>query len=109
MLLQFLHSASKEQVEHQYREGEEKNCGHGECPESDKPDFERLVAASPAASVGDTMTYIYTASGVRALANNKLIADIANPDLAMRLLMGFIGPKPPSEDLKAHLLGLKTD
>ena len=107
LLMQFLHSASKSQVERQYREGEEKNCGHGECPQADQADFERLVTVTPAASVGDTLTYIYTDKGVRVLSNNRQIADIPNPDLAVRLLMGFIGPTPPSEDLKSHLLGLK--
>ena len=108
VLLQYLHSASKSQIEHQYREGEERNCGHGECPPSDEADFERLVAATPAAEVGDTLTYICTTAGLRVLSNNKPIGEFANPDLAMRMLLGFIGPKPPSEDLKAHLLGVKT-
>lgn len=106
LLMQFLHSASKAQVEQQYREGETRNCGHGECAPSDEADFERLVAATPAAAVGDTLTYIFTSKGVRALSNNRVIGDFANPDLAFRLLAGFIGDKPPSEDLKNHLLGL---
>ena len=63
------------------------------------------MAATPAASVGDTLTYIFNAKGVRALSNNRLIGDFANPDLAFHLLAGFIGDKPPSEDLKRHLLG----
>ena len=107
LLMQFLHSATKAQVERQYREGETKNCGHGECAPSDDADFERLVAATPAASVGDTLAYIFTSRGVRVLSNNRLIGDFANPDLALHLLAGFIGDNPPSEDLKEHLLGLK--
>ena len=43
------------------------------------------------------------------LFNNRLIGEFANPDLAMRLLAGFIGDVPPSLDLKEHLLGLKRD
>ncbi len=105
ILMQFLHSASKSQVEKQYRDGEARNCGHGECAPSDQPDFERLIAATPAANVGDTLTYFFTARGVRVLFNNRVIGDFANPDLSLRLLAGFIGDKPPSEDLKSHLLG----
>src|SRR3954469_8988924 len=56
LLMQFLHAASKAQVEQQYREGESRNCGHGECSQADAADFERLVAATPAAAVGDTLT-----------------------------------------------------
>jgi hypothetical protein len=66
-----------------------------------------LVAATPAAAVGDTLTYIFTPRGVRALSNGRIIGDFANPDLALHLLASFIGDKPPSEDLKDHLLGLK--
>ncbi len=109
LMMQFLHSASKSQVEAQYRDGEKKNCGHGECNKADETDFERLVAATPGAEVGDTLTYIYGPKGVRALFNNRQIADIANPDLARQLLAGFIGAAPPSEDLRQHLLGAKTN
>lgn len=105
VLLQFLHTASKADIEKQYREGEQKNCGHGECAPADAADFERLIAATPAFAVGDTLTYVFTAQGMRVLANNKSLGDFANPDLSRRMLASFIGPYPPSEDLKAHLLG----
>ena len=109
ILMQFLHKASKEDVEKQYREGEAKNCGRGECNPSDKDDFERLVALTPGAAVGDTLAYICTQRGLRVLFNGKPVADIANPDLAMRILAGFIGSYPPSEDLKARLLGAAAE
>ncbi len=105
VMMQFLHTASKADVEKQYREGEAKNCGHGECAPSDKGDFERLIAATPAAAVGDTLTYVCTGRGLRVLANNKPVIEIANPDLATRILAGFIGDHPPSDELKASLLG----
>ncbi len=105
ILLQFLHSASKSDIEKRYREGEERNCGQGGCNPADATDFEKLIAATPAAAVGDTLTFILTSKGVRALSNNKVIGDYTNPDLATRLLAGFIGETPPSEDLKRHLLG----
>lgn len=109
ILMQFLHAASKADVEKQYREGEARNCSHGECAPSDQADFERLVAATPGAAVGDTLTYVFTQRGMRALFNNKQIGDFANPDLAVRILAGFIGDKSPSEDLRAHLLGAATE
>ena len=105
ILLQFLHAASKAQIEKQYREGETKNCGHGECAPADEGDYERLIAATPAAAVGDTLAYVVSSRGVRALFNNRVIGEFANPDLGLRLLAGFIGNAPPSEDLKRHLLG----
>lgn len=108
ILMQFLHSASKADVEKQYREGEARNCGHGECAQSDQADFERLIAVTPGAAVGDTLTYLFTQRGVRVLFNNQQVGDFTNPDLALRILAGFIGDKPPSEDLRAHLLGAVT-
>lgn len=107
VMLKFLHSGSKEQIEKQFREGEAKNCGAGGCAASDQADFEKLVAAAPPVEVGDTSTYIFTQKRVRVLANNRLIADFANPDLAYHLLAGFIGAHPPSDDLRDHMLGLQ--
>jgi hypothetical protein len=106
VLMQFLHAASKSDIEKQYREGEAKNCGHGECAPSDQPDYERLIAATPARAVGQTFTYIMTAKGLQVLADNKPLIAFDNPDLAKRILAGFIGPIPPSEELKKQLLGL---
>ncbi len=105
LLLQFLHSATKAQVENQYRAGEEKNCGSGGCDPADQKDFEALVAAAPAVNVGDTTTYWFTEGRVRVFANQRQIGDFRNADLAFHLLEGFIGAHPPAEDLKRALLG----
>jgi hypothetical protein len=106
MLLYFLHSASKAQVEKQYHEGEVNNCGAGQCKMSALPAFQRLVEIAPAVNVGDTTTYIISQKGVRVYANNKLLEDFPDPDLALYLLNGFIGAHPPSDSLKTALLGL---
>jgi hypothetical protein len=105
ILLHFLHAASKSDIEKHYREGEQHNCGNGGCAPADAADFERLITVTPAAAVGDTLTYVLSPKGVRALFNNRQIGEFTNPDLALRLLAGFIGDVPPSEDLKRHLLG----
>ncbi|MBV8096643.1 MAG: chalcone isomerase family protein [Acetobacteraceae bacterium] len=105
ILLQYLRSASKEQVEHQYREGQQVNCGAGQCPQSDAADYDRLIKLAPAVRPGDTSTYIIRRSGLQVLSNNQPLATFNNPDLGFRILEGFIGPRPPSEDLKAALLG----
>lgn len=107
IVLHFLHDATKAQVEAQFRKGEQENCGNGECNPADLPDFERLTAASPAVKAGDTSTYIYMPGRVRVLANDRLLGEFAGADLSGRLLKGFIGPHPPSESLRAALLGVK--
>jgi hypothetical protein len=109
ILLKFIRAASKARVETQYRAGETANCGDGGCDPSDQGDFERLIAAAPAVNAGDTSTYVFTAKAVRVFANDRLIGDFANRDLAYRLLAGFIGDHPPSQELRRHLLGLPDD
>ena len=106
LVLRFLRSASKARIETEYREGEANNCGQGGCAVADKADFERLIAAAPAVVRGDTSTYVFTATGVQVFANDRLIGNFANPDLAYHLLAGFIGAHPPSPELRRRLLGL---
>lgn len=106
LILKFIRFGSKARVEHQYREGEQDNCGHGGCDPADQADFDRLVAAAPAVNAGDTSTYLFTTKGVRVFANDRLIGDFANRDLGYRLLAGFIGNHPPSQELRRQLLGL---
>ena len=106
ILLQFLHAGSKAEVEKEYRNGEQVNCAAGGCNPADAADFERLIAAAPAVKEGDTSTYVFTSKGVRVLANNQLVGEFNNPDLANRLLAGFIGAHPPSQALRSQLLGL---
>jgi hypothetical protein len=107
--LVFIHSGSKAQVEKEYRDGEAKNCGHGECAPSDEVDFERLVAAAPAVEPGDTTTYVFTDKGVQVFANNNMIGDFADVDLAKHLLLGFIGEHAPTAVLRNALLGLTPE
>lgn len=106
IILHFLHDASKADVEKEYRLGETVNCGSGGCDPADKGDFEHLISVAPGVKAGDTTTYVFTSRGVRVLANNAQIAEFANKDLGFRLLSGFIGPHPPSDDLRQHMLGL---
>ncbi len=105
LVLSFLHGGSKAEVEKEYRAGEAQNCSDGSCAATNQTDFEKLVAAAPAVKVGDTTTYVFTQRGVRVLANNQVIGDYANPDLANHLLAGFIGAHPPSAPLRSALLG----
>ena len=109
ILLHFLHAGTKEQVEKQYREGEANNCSEGGCAASDKTDFEQLVAAAPAVAVGDRSIYVFNGNRVRVYANDRLIADFVNQDLAYQLLAGFIGKHPPTPSLRRHLLGLPDE
>ena len=106
LLLQFLRSGSKEQVARQFRAGEQVNCGDGGCDPTDQGDFDRMVAAAPAAKPGDTFTFVISKAGVRFYADNSLIFQSSKADLGRLILLGFIGNRPPSEDLRKGLLHL---
>lgn len=105
LLLQFLHSATKEQVEKQFHTGEMVNCGQGGCDPADQADFDRIVAAAPAVSPGDTYAFVIIRGGVRFYANNRLLAQSGKHDLGRLFLLGFIGDHPPSQELRNGLLG----
>ncbi len=107
LMLQFLHDASRDQFQKEYREGERNNCADGSCPKSAEADFERLVADAPSLKVGDVLTYVVSNAGLRVLLNNRQIGNYANPDLATEILNGFIGDHPPSASIRQSLLGLK--
>ena len=102
--LEFLRSGSKDQVDHQFRAGEEINCGSGGCDPSDQADFDRMVAAAPAARAGETFTFVISNNGVRFYADNNLLFQSNKADLGRLILQGFIGQRPPSEDLRKGLL-----
>ena len=106
VVLHFLHGASKQQVEAQFRKGEQVNCGDGHCDPVELPDFEKLVAATPAIAKGDTATYIYEPNRLRVLANGRPNGDYPNGALSHQLLLGFLGDHPPTERLKQQMLGL---
>ena len=106
VVLWFLHGASKEQVEGQFRRGEQINCGQGKCNPADQPDFEKLVAATPAIARGDTATYIYYPNRLVVLSNGKPNGEYMNGDLSRELLAGFLGDHPPTERLKRQMLGV---
>jgi hypothetical protein len=109
IILKYVHGASKDRVEKQYRAGEAQNCGSGGCDPADEGDFEHLVAVSPAVNPGDTTTYVITSQNVRVFANDQLIDEFKDRDLAYRLLAGFIGDRPPSQDLRRGMLGLPPE
>jgi hypothetical protein len=105
LLLQFLRSVTKEQIARQFHAGEVVNCGQGGCDAEDQADFDRVVAAAPAVSPGDTYTFVITRGGVRFYADNRLLAQSTKPDLGRLFLSGFISDHPPSPQLRAQLLG----
>ena len=68
--------------------------------------FRAAGRLSPAVKVGDTHDLHHHGNRMRVLENDQVLGEFADKDLAREMLMGFIGPKPPSQELKNRLLGL---
>jgi len=106
VIVHYLHSGSKSQVESRYREGERENCEDGSCDRSLEADFERLVAAAPAVEPGHFTVFVMTDKSLRVSFNGRPLQEFGNGGLSRLMLAGFIGPHPPTPDLKANLLGI---
>ncbi|HVZ09270.1 chalcone isomerase family protein [Rhodopila sp.] len=106
VVMHFLRGGSREQVQSRYREGEMDNCGDGHCDRSLEAEFERLVAAAPAVQPGDSLAYYISDKGLRVSFNGGVPTVYPGSGLAKLMLESFIGPHPPTPELRANLLGL---
>jgi len=104
--LHHIHSGSKNQVQDRYREGEKVNCGGGGCDAALQADFERLVASAEPVNEGDVTLYIVTDESFRVVFNGREVIAFAGNRLGNMIIEGFIGARPPSEELRAGLLGV---
>ena len=92
-------------MQDRYREGEKVNCGSGGCDAALQNDFERLVASAEPVGEGDTTLYVVTDKSFRVIFNGREVISFAGSRLGNMIIEGFIGAHPPSEDLRAGLLG----
>jgi hypothetical protein len=104
--LHHIHSGSKSQVQDRYREGEKVNCGSGGCDAALQSDFERLVASAEPVAEGDLTLYIVTDKSFRVVFNGREVIAFAGDRLGNMIIEGFIGARPPSEEVRAGLLGV---
>jgi Chalcone isomerase-like len=108
VVVHYLHSGTQEQVQSRYREGEQENCGDGSCDPSLRADFERLLSVVPPVEPGDTTDFVVTEKSLRISFNGRPLEEFGRGALGRIILAGFIGPHPPTQDLRASLLGLMT-
>jgi len=104
--LHHIHSGSKGQVQDRYREGEKVNCGGGGCDAALQADFERLVASASPVNEGDVTLYLVTDKSFRVVFNGREVIAFTSNRLGNMIIEGFIGAHPPSESLRAGLLGV---
>jgi hypothetical protein len=71
-----------------------------------KPYIDQLNSWMPEFKHGDTLAFIYTpGEGVAVEVNNERKGVIKDPDFARSLFSIWLGPNPPTADLKRGLLG----
>jgi hypothetical protein len=104
IVMQFLHSASKNQMADAFEESFNNNAP--DAKKTIKADIDRLLGALEPLKEGDQMVFTYLpGTGTTLAINGKDKLTIAAPAFAPVLFSVWLGPKPPSADLKKGLLG----
>jgi len=104
MRMQFVRTVGKDKIVEGFREGFEANPKVQSAPP--KADVEKFLAALPEMKDGETITYAYApGKGTTVTHGDKELVTIEGKDFADALFLVWLGPKPPTEDLKKGLLG----
>jgi Chalcone isomerase-like len=104
IVMQFLHSASKSQMANAFTESFNDNTP--DAMKTMKPDIDRLLGALDAVKVGDQMIFTYVpGTGTTLVINGKDKLTIAGAAFNPVLLSVWLGPKPPTANVKKGMLG----
>jgi hypothetical protein len=104
IVMQFLHSASKNQMADAFNESFNDNSP--DAMKTMKADIDRLLGALAPVTVGDQMIFTYVpGTGTTFALNGKEKLTIAGPAFGPVLFSVWLGPKPPTADLKKGMLG----
>ena len=102
--VKFLHDVDAEQARDAWREGFENNC-RPPCHLS-AGDIARFLGNVPAMRAGDETVMTFAPGGLEIVTNGHSMGRISDRMFATAVLATFIGPDPPTVQLKAGLLGL---
>lgn len=101
--VRFLHDVDAGEAKASWRKALERTC---KVPCQLRPDYvRRFLAAVPAFHEGDESRLLFTSRGVDVRIDGRLIGRIEDPHFADVMLATFIGPAPPTQELKRQLLG----
>lgn len=101
--MHFLRDLTKAQLVEAFQEGFEANVKDGAAQ---KPAFEKMLALVPDVKEGTTMTFTYLpGKGTTLSAGSKELGAFEGKGFADAVFSIWLGPKPPSEDLKKGMLG----
>lgn len=100
----FLHDASAERVRDAWMDGFREDC---RPPCRLKPEqVAEFLAAVPELRKGDTSRMLFAPDRVEIGVNGRVLGMIRDPDFMRTILATYLGPHPPTEQLKRGLLGI---
>lgn len=104
IVMQFLHSASQSQMADAFRQSFNDNTP--DAMKTMKPDIDRLLGALAPVKVGDQMIFTYVpGTGTTFAINGQDKLTIAGSAFNPVLLSVWLGPKPPTANVKKGMLG----
>jgi hypothetical protein len=102
--MHYVRSLSKKQLVDGFQEGFEANA---KDKAGQKAAFDQMLALIPDVKEGDTLTFLYVpGKGTTVQAGNKDLGTFEGKGFADAVFSIWLGPKPPTEDLKKGMLGL---
>ncbi|MBC7690279.1 MAG: chalcone isomerase family protein [Methylotenera sp.] len=101
----FLRDVKKDQLNEAWEKGIHKACVKG-CPQLEEP-LAQLKAMMVSVKPKDTMEFTIFPAKVEVKVNDQKAGEISNANFSKMLLATWIGREPPTEELKAGLLGKK--
>lgn len=102
--MHFLRSVDRGKLVETFREGFAANAGAK--AEAQKAGVEKLLATVTDVKDGSVTTYVYTpGAGTVVNRDGKDVATIEGKEFAEVLFSLWLGPKPPSEELRSGMLG----
>lgn len=102
--IKFLRDVDAEDARNAWRSGFANNCRLPECYIEPR-DINRFLASVPPIHRGDETTMIFRPKGVEVTFDGRSLGEISDTHFAETLLATFIGPVPPTAQLKRALLG----
>jgi hypothetical protein len=102
--MQYVRDVDKQKIADAFREGFEKNTP--DLAVKQKSNIDRMVAAVPEMKDGGNMVFTYDPSkGTTLSCDGKDVFSAEGKEFADAVFSLWLGPKPPSDDLKKGLLG----
>jgi hypothetical protein len=104
IVMHFLYHPSKSQMADAFNDGFNDNSP--DAVKTMRPDIDKLNAALEDLKAGDEMVFTYVpGTGTNLTINGKDKLTIAGQPFAQALLSVWLGPKPPTADVKKGMLG----